>query len=247
MRQKLLILAFSLAFISNSFSQQGCTPSDACNAAPFLSCYNGYINTTAGYTAGNEPIICPNGQGWTVHNDQWFKFIPTQSTLEITVDVIGNCSSGPGIQALIHESCDTDPIDCDVDCQSSSYVGGGITFIPGKVYFLRVDGCSGAQCPIQINVNPKTAITNSTDSLSPKLEFTSGFSSIVCPSDKEYTYCANLNVCATEYNWKIESGNAVITNSGDQVIDNEPNNPGKNVSITHVGRNCIKMKEIALK
>lgn len=237
------LLFFLLCFYSFSsvIIGQNCTPSDQCSSAPKL-CMNGFISTTAGFTPGGEPINCPNGQGWGVHNDLWIAFMPTQSTLMINVDVIGNCSSGSGVQALIHSSCNSDPIDCDVDCGGNPSVGSGITFVPGQTYYLRVDGCSGAQCPIQITVDPPSAISVPNAPLKPDLAFTSGPDVIPCPTDKEYTYCTNLNTCATVYNWTIESGDAVITNSGNEVIDNDPGNPGTNISITGVGRNCVKLK-----
>jgi len=242
MRQILLILVIIFSFSFKSKAQSKCTPSDSCGIATTISCYNGFISTTAGYNAGSEPIICPNGQSWAVHNDLWIKFIPTQSNLEITIDVIGNCSSGSGIQALIHESCNTDPIDCDVDCGGSPSVGSGLIFVPGKEYFLRIDGCSGAICPFQITVNPSNAIATSSSPIISNLSNINGLSSIGCPSEKIFSYCTNYIDCVTEYNWKIESGNAIITSTGEQVVDLEPLNPGKNIIISGAGRNCINIK-----
>jgi gliding motility-associated-like protein len=241
--KRLLFLFISLFIVTSVISgQSNCLPADQCASAPKL-CMNGFISTTAGFSAGGEPITCPNGQQWGVHNDLWIAFMPTQSTLEITVDVIGNCSSGNGIQALIHSSCTSDPIDCDVDCGGSPSVGAGITFTPGTTYYLRIDGCSGAICPVQITVNPSNAIPGPTGPLAPNLTSITGPDPIPCPSDKEYTYCAApYNDCATVYTWTIESGKAMITNTGDQVIDNDPSNPGTNVSITGPGRQCVKIK-----
>ena len=91
--KRLLFLLFSLIFQTVFVISQNCTPSDQCANAPKL-CMNGFISSTAGFTPGGEPITCPNGMPWAVHNDLWIAFMPTQSTLEITVDVIGNCSLG---------------------------------------------------------------------------------------------------------------------------------------------------------
>lgn len=154
----LLPILFCFFLFNHSFAQN-CFPANACAGAPKL-CMNGLITTTAGFSAGGEPINCPNGQGWGVHNDQWIAFMPALPNVTITVDVVGNCSSGSGIQALIHSDCNSDPIDCDVDCGGSPEVGAGINFVPGQTYYLRIDGCNGAICPIQITVNPSNGIIN---------------------------------------------------------------------------------------
>ncbi|MBK8723112.1 MAG: hypothetical protein IPL95_12835 [Saprospiraceae bacterium] len=136
-----------------------------------------------------------------------------------------------------------DPIDCDVDCGGSASVGGAVTFISGKTYYLRIDGCSGAVCPVQISVNPSTAIESQSDTLNSNLSDISGLNTITCLGDKTYTYCTiPINDCSKDYNWIIESGNAIIDNSGGQIIDNDPSNPGKNISKTGIGRNCVNLK-----
>ncbi|MBK8723109.1 MAG: hypothetical protein IPL95_12820 [Saprospiraceae bacterium] len=148
----------------------------------------------------------------------WIAFVPTQSSLEITVDVIGNCSAGNGVQALIHDNCATDPIDCDVACGGSPSVLGRSNLYPRKTYYLRIDGCSGAVCPIQITTFPANAIQNPNGPLIPELTILSGPSLISCPSENVYTYCANpFNDCATQFLWKIESGNAIITDTGEEL------------------------------
>ena len=236
MKKILLVFILNYAFYFQSFSQIN-TPSDSCSNAPKL-CINGYITSMSGFTPGKEPIVCQNGQQWGVHNDLWIAFVPSLSTLEITIDVIGNCNIGGGIQALIHDNCETDPIDCDVDCGGSPSVGAGLTFIPGNTYYLRIDGCNGAICPIQITVYPANAIEPQIGNPIPKLDSLIGSETIPCVNDKLYKYCASLFESATTYIWKIESGDATIIDNGDSTVDNEPNNPGKNISFSSKNRNC---------
>ncbi|MBK8721492.1 MAG: hypothetical protein IPL95_04245 [Saprospiraceae bacterium] len=195
--KRLLFLLFSLFIVSiDIIGQNNCTPSDACANAPKL-CMDGFITTTAGFSAGGEPITCPNGQTWGVHNDLWIAFMPNQANLEITVAIIGSCSSGDGVQALIHDNCAATPLDCDVDCGGTPTVGGAVTFIPGQTYYLRIDGCNGAVCPVQITVSPVGAISNPPNNLPkwPPLAFTSWQNQYPCPSDKEFYYCSTGAMC----------------------------------------------------
>jgi len=240
MRQKLLFLTLILALHSLLIAQKYCNPADNCINAPLLN-LNGYIGNTANFTPSNNPILCPNGQPWGVHNDLWIKFIPTQSALEINLDVLGSCT-GQSIQALIHDNCNANPIDCDVDCGGNPSVGGGLTFIPYQEYYLRIDGCSGSICPFQISVNPPSAIFTKIDSIIPKLEQIIGFDTISCISSNSVNYCALSNIdCDVRFNWKIESGNAIFDETNSNIIDIDPNKELTNIYKTGINSNCVKI------
>lgn len=100
--KQILVHFIAIFLLTFGLNAQNCIPTDACSTAPKI-CMNGLITTTAGFSAGGEPITCPNGQAWGVHNDQWIAFMPALPNVTITVDVIGNCSSGNGVQALIQD------------------------------------------------------------------------------------------------------------------------------------------------
>ncbi len=238
------ILLFPLFLWATVASGQYFEPSDSCGSAPNL-CLNGLTTTMFGFKPGNEPITCPNGQAWGVHNDMWIAFTPVLTNLTITVDVVGNCSSGNGIQALIHESCSEPPIDCDVDCGGSPEVGAGINFVPGKTYYLRIDGCNAAVCPAQITVTPANALLSPPDPFQPKWPATGymqGKNPIPC-AFLEFSYNLPLNLAATGYHWTIESGEGeIINNQGDQYVDNNPADPGKDVVIVGPKRYSIKLR-----
>jgi len=205
---------------------------------------NDFFTTGAGFSPGGESPVCANGQGWSVENDLWIAFVPALPNLTITVDVLGNCSSGNGVQALIHDNCSQPPIDCDVDCGGSPDVGGVITFVPGQTYYLRIDGCSGAICPVQITVTPSNGIIPPPDNIQPKWPATGliqGKNQVPCPG-KESTHSVPLNICATAYNWTIESGDAEIINTqGDEFVDNNPGQPGTSVTIVGSMRNAVQV------
>ncbi len=171
--------------------------------------------------------------------------MPAISKLTITVEVLGGCSKGIGVQALIHTACNTSPVDCDVNCNGTPEVGAGVNFVPGQTYYLRIDGCSGAVCPVQITVNPPNALMPPPDLIQPKWPptgFITGKDPVPCAS-KEFVYTVPLNPCATSYNWTIESGDAEIINTqGDQFIDHNLAQPGTNVSITSTARNAVKVR-----
>lgn len=243
MKNSLFTSILLFIFSYTAFSQN-CVPNNNCSAAPKI-CMQGYIGTTAGFSAGSEPINCPNGQQWGVHNDQWIAFMPTQSNIIINVEVVGNCSSGAGVQALIHTDCNSDPIDCDVDCGGDPSVGSGINFTPGATYYLRIDGCNGAICPIKITYSPDGAIMSPPDPINPKWpgNFTiAGPATIDCPG-KTATYTAPFNVCATAYHWTIQSGDAEIINDfGTEYTDNNLGQPGTDVTITAPNRHIVRVK-----
>lgn len=63
-------------------------------------------------------------------------------------------------------------------------VGGEITFVPGKIYYLRIDGCSGTVCPFQITVNPANALLPPANPIQPKWPATGliqGKNPVACP------------------------------------------------------------------
>lgn len=243
MNLKILTLIFLLTTNLVVISQNSCIPSDSCEIAPFLNCTNGFISNLNNFTPSNNPLLCSNGQNWAIHNDLWIRFIPNVTNLEITVDILGKCTYGDGIQALIHENCNSDPIDCDVKCSGSPKVGNAINFIIGKEYYLRIDGCNGAICNFQITVNPSNAISNNSNSKLDDFKNIFGNENIICSTNKDYSYCIDsVNECISECNWIVESGNAIITNIGNEVIDNDSNHLGKNITLLGSKKNCVNVR-----
>lgn len=212
---KYLFLIY-IVLVSNFIIAQ--IPSDKCVDAKRI-CLNGYTGVNDSFTAGSEPISCPNGQPWGVHNDLWMIFIPKVAKLEISVNEIGNCLAGSGLQALIHEDCNSAPIDCDVLCGGNPIVGSSIEFIPGKVYYLRIDGCSGSICPFQISVSPPNAIEEPNVNLGnwPPIGQIKGDSIFNCLSYSK-TLVAPLDVNATIYDWKITKGKGIINQTSNRNI-----------------------------
>ena len=101
-----------------------------------------YTGATAGWSPGPAPGFCS-----TVTNNQWLAFVApdTQALFRLAFE---NCQNGDGLQLAVYEDCSFAPIAC-----SPGMAGAGTNFIdldfptlPGKTYYLMVDGYNGDQC-----------------------------------------------------------------------------------------------------
>ncbi len=128
---------------SNPVYQANDDCADIC-VSPGLS----QLDSTHNYTAGNPPAIFCDG----VENDQWWGFVAGASagTISIKADT---CENGDGIQIGLYDGCQTAPLFCN-----PGYAGGEDStlhlqvsgLIPGKVYFLMIDGYDGDKCKFKI-------------------------------------------------------------------------------------------------
>ncbi len=237
----LFIYAILTVFGSTSISAQW-VKDDCINAMEV--CLDGLIHPTSFYTPGKEPTICPDGKDWVPKSDLWIAFKPLQSHLVIEASALGSCPDSKVFRAMIHESCDTGPIECQIDCAAAVQVGTEITFIPGKTYYLRIDGCGESLCPIVIHVTPANAI-----SVPPSLGLptwpVSGYiqgSNLVPCVGYTRAYTVPQVPDLTAYRWKIESGKAQFENKNVwETIDNNPKLPLTDITKAGSNRNSISI------
>lgn len=140
-------------------------PPDLCTVLwpePAEDCFNTCVacnftalpGNTGGYGAGFVPQFCSN-----IQNDQWYAFVAGIPEMEITITP-SNCFNGAGIQAALYEECDGMFISCDPGCMTCANdpVEMQLTnLIPGKTYYLMIDGYSGDVCDFILNVFPPSA------------------------------------------------------------------------------------------
>ena len=169
-KQLLLTLLFPVLFMQPIFAQfppacaPGEPPADNCLQTCVNCDFNGYSGTTAGYTPGNAQGFCG-----TIENDQWFGFIAGTSLATITITP-SNCQNGNGVQLAIYDDCNGQPIPggCSAGQQGFGEVPLNISvqLIPGKNYFLLVDGFAGDICEFSLAATPSnTALGQPVDSI----------------------------------------------------------------------------------
>ncbi|MBK9336270.1 MAG: gliding motility-associated C-terminal domain-containing protein [Lewinellaceae bacterium] len=124
-----------------------------------LSCYYGA-------TTPDAPQSLPPSWCSSIENNHWFAFVADAPTVNFTIEVI-DCSSGDCLQAAVLSTVDCNTFTFEGPCISGMNPGGifnvpASNLVPGQVYYLTIDGCSGAICnysingsnPIIQNVNP---------------------------------------------------------------------------------------------
>lgn len=132
-------------------------PAEMCEWACIYCDFNGYIGSTAGYQGNGTPSGGFCGQ---ITNDQWLGFIAGATSATFTVQP-SNCMGGNGIQAALYDNCSYGNL---LACTGG---GGGqgeipaqftVALLPGKSYYLMIDGFSGDECDIQVSVDPPSAV-----------------------------------------------------------------------------------------
>lgn len=132
-------------------------PAESCPEVCVYCDFSGYMGSTAGYFGNNHPGGGFCGQ---VQNDQWLGFIAGATSATFTVQP-SNCLDGNGIQAALYDNCSYGPL---LACTEGGAGQGEmsaqftVALLPGKAYYLMIDGFSGDQCDIQVSVVPPSAV-----------------------------------------------------------------------------------------
>lgn len=126
-------------------------PSDDCGEACVYCNFNGINSQTTGYSPGLVPQFCGS-----IENDQWLGIIAgcSSATFKVTPS---NCTDGNGCQIALYADCGGPSLACNVGCSGCGMTPQSITasnLIPGKSYFLLIDGWAGDNCDFAISVDP---------------------------------------------------------------------------------------------
>ncbi|MBL7776400.1 MAG: T9SS type A sorting domain-containing protein [Saprospiraceae bacterium] len=162
-----------------------------------------YWGTTLGYGPSSAPGFCG-----TPTNSQWLAFVAgaAQANVVLAPD---NCQLGDGLQLAVYDQYPVaaPPIAC-----APGMAGGGSTnldlpvqMLPGKTYFILVDGYNGDQCDFQLTVFPPAA------SMAPPVGNTGAMqgASTICPGGT-VTYSLPGNVSgAGYYRWEAPPGSLI--------------------------------------
>jgi hypothetical protein len=163
MNRKFLVLLPLFTFsISLLFAQAPCPFPVWPNGAPSCEtacvyCDSNSINGLQGVNAGTASSDSSGCPGIMLHNDRWYGF--TAGTDTITIEIIAsNCNTTDGLQAALHEGCNSDAIACDAGAVGAAAIGSQILtlsyndFTPGWIYYLMIDGFNGCTCNYTINL-----------------------------------------------------------------------------------------------
>ncbi len=129
-----------------------------CNSATFFC--DGLDGFSATLDDTNFPAEFPGCLGFALNNPEWYAFTAGSNTISLEV-VPSNCqgSNGQsGIQGAIYAGCGgsfpmaSEPLALQCPCTDSPFTLSSSEFIPGQVYYLLIDGCSGDICDYAIEV-----------------------------------------------------------------------------------------------
>ena len=180
---------------------------------------DGYQCSTPDISNPILPSIC--GFGGETDNATFLSFIPLTHFLDFEF-IPSNCqgaivgkSTFYGIQAAISDDCTfSNPISCFIECNNVSptpFTLSSDNFIPGREYFLMIDGCSGDLCDYTIFLTNGAVgcdtINMSYPVYSPNLDS----SDIFCAKYDSLTFTAPPSN-ALEFQWTLD-GNIVSMDS----------------------------------
>ncbi len=121
---------------------------DECWDACVQLSLDGYQGTNVGFSASNNAQY--SNCTFVVHNDGWLAFVAGASSVSLSI-ISSGCEYGEGLQAVLLDECTGDDNALAIDCGTVGGAGVPLilsanNLIPGKVYFLRIDGFSGDAC-----------------------------------------------------------------------------------------------------
>ena len=165
---KKLLLLFLLTAILNSLTVncQPCTNpagpggDDCTTATPLCDPAFGFTNYCDQLDFNNTgPTTFPGCPNNVLNNDEWFVFVASGNSLNITITP-SNCGqtspANPGVQAAMYEgSCSGSVIATQCTCTDVAFVLSGPT-TPGNTYYIVIDGCAGDVCDYEVTDNNGT-------------------------------------------------------------------------------------------
>jgi hypothetical protein len=173
--------------------------SSCSNACTLCSNLNGFTGINNG-SVDSALTVCAQ---ISIQNNQWFGFISGTDCMTINVKTT-NCQNGDGLQVAFFENCTDDALTCNGGGSGSAGSPLELSyceFVPGRSYFLMIDGFAGDVCEYQIEVLEGSAVAPPIGPLS--LEIVGP--ATVCPGGS-VTYRINRVYGASSYAWTAPPG-----------------------------------------
>lgn len=236
----LLFILFAMLGQASLYAQEGnpCgTPpppgGESCNASCVYCDFDGYMGTNNGSPSGGNTVC---GQ-ISLHNDQWFGFIPQTSS--ITMDIItSNCQNGDGLQVAFFDDCtDADAFTCNPGCGgcgNQTFSLSWSDFTPGQTYWLMIDGWVGDVCNFEISISNGSIAPPAPDPAGQPMGPT-----VVCPGAVA-VYTVDESFGAGYYQWTAPPGSR-INGGGNTASINAPEGATITVTFGNSGGNvCVQ-------
>ena len=217
-----LLFGFSPKWVAAQ-CDTGSEPECACSTAPVLCTVDEldtYSFSMSDYQHpwdGPSPLCTGPGNGNSVpNNPTWFAFIAWCNTLTITVH-LSDCTvfqgGVNGVQVAIYSDCSYNQVECNVmadDCNTDDKTLTMNNLIIGDTYYFLIDGCLGAYCDVEIDVEGtcgSAVIAPWTQPIDGPTEICAGTSPTFTVEDLDG---------ATDYHWYIDG---VLVEEGHELIN----------------------------
>jgi Secretion system C-terminal sorting domain len=150
MTKQFRFLFFSLFFITcqclTAQENEPCT-------AICLSALGSVSNTTPDADGFSPNVNFPCGGGTSEDNSTWYAFTPLTDTFSVSLTV-GSCTNGSSVQVTFFEGDDCNSLS-SAGCLNCVITGTiSLATIPGKQYWIQVDGCAEAVCAYTLSYDP---------------------------------------------------------------------------------------------
>lgn len=244
MSMKFLYLCISFLFFSVfSLKAQPCNSPQAgltCEEAPVICDINsldGWCTILPDFPNPTGPSPLCNGVG-VPSNTIWFGFVAGTTYNSITITP-SNCNgTQPGIQGGIYSgTCgNLESVVCQGTCTNSPLNLASNAFIPGKVYWILMDGCNASVCDITVNV-----IAGGLWTLG-QINPISGPTKICLGGPFEFS--SNLVNNASYYYWTLDGVEISDPETEDNVISLDFNTPGVHHLCMDVANYCTDVGQL---
>ena len=160
---------------------------------------------------GNEDGFC---NGSSLQNPNWFAFVANSNIIDI--DIYLSACTGSGAQWAVYTQCNN--LNGAVACNGGA--NNGVinidinNVIPGTVYYVVLDGFSGATCHYEVTVNSGIGATLVSAPTSTTL---TGLTDVCVGASVNYTFPGFQ--FATNYEWDLPTG-ATLNTAGPAVTVN---------------------------
>jgi gliding motility-associated-like protein len=219
-----MLLLFLHSITLNAQVDPPSTGSDGCYTAPLI-CNIEQLDGYEGQTLSTPPSNpcpfsqapdCPNS---SCENNQWFSFIANVPDMQIEIAPTF-CEGGTNsnsLQGVMWEVSDcgvlsgfTPVSNCFSSPNMQNFTLSASGLIPGNIYYIMLDGFSGALCSYDVNV-----VSDGPPYVDPSLDGPISGPLEVCPGAEGLVYCIDVGVGIQDYNWSWLGGSiGTITDLG---------------------------------
>ena len=211
-KQLFLFFTFICLLVNSLFAQ---VENDPCSAVCLT--LSGSVSGKSPDADGFSPNAnLPCGSGTSEDNPTWYTFVPSQSSFTVNVTT-GKCIGGSGsIQVTFFEGDDcgsVSAIGC-LNCVTSGKLTA--TVIPGKQYWIQIDGCAEAVCEYTLTYDPKELLNTAS---APVI---TGLKTLCNMSEQQYEATLTPNGGINSFTWSImpaNSGANILSGQGESVVN----------------------------